>query len=39
LESPSISSFTKIIEKITKNYDIKYVYYENIIDEDLMILS
>jgi len=34
LESQSILSLTKIIEKITKIYDIKYVYYQNIINEE-----
>jgi len=33
LESQSILSLTKIIEKITHNYNIKYVYYESIINE------
>jgi hypothetical protein len=34
LQSQSISSLTKIIERITKIYDTKYVYYENIINEE-----
>jgi len=34
MESQNISSLTKIIEKITKIYDIKYVYYENITNEE-----
>jgi hypothetical protein len=34
LESQSILSLTKIIEEIIKIYDIKYIYYENIINEE-----
>jgi ABC-type xylose transport system substrate-binding protein len=34
LESQNILSLTKIIEKITKTYDIKLVSYENIINEE-----
>ena len=33
----NISSLIKIIEKITKIYNIKYVYYENIINEEFNI--
>jgi hypothetical protein len=34
LESQNILSFFKIIEKIIKTYDIKYVHYDNIINEE-----
>jgi hypothetical protein len=34
LESQSILSLTKIIEKIIKIYNIKYAYYENIINKE-----
>jgi hypothetical protein len=33
LESQSIPSLTKVIERITKIHDIKWIYYKNIINE------
>jgi hypothetical protein len=34
LRESNILSLIKIIEKIIKNYNIKYIYYENIINEE-----
>jgi hypothetical protein len=34
LKSQNTSSLIKIIERIKKIYDIKYVYYKNIINEE-----